>query len=139
MPRSCDTTFSKLHDNLDKVSAQTNSTPFGKLLDAGMAPAFFGWLGWTVLAVAVIAAAVATSKAGNAITRIIGVVAGLAGVVLTAINLQLFTVDSRLSDINEDIPTTYMWWLKHSSFGAWAAGLGFLLLAVASAIGPRKR
>ncbi|GAB2457918.1 hypothetical protein [Jatrophihabitans fulvus] len=133
-----DATFGDVHDALDKISSQADGSPFANLIDTGMAPAYFSWLGWALLTAAVVATAIAVSPLGTDIARGVGALVGLAGVVLTALNLQLFTVSDELAKLSKDTPTGYLDWVKHSSFGAWAAVGGFLVLGVAAAVGPRR-
>jgi hypothetical protein len=132
-------TFHDIHNTLDGLETKLAHSPFGGFIDLGFSPTFFGWLGWALLAVAVVGAALAVSPLGTGAVRVAGAFAGAVGAGLTAWNLQLFRVNADVGSRSARVPDGYLDWLKHTSFGAWAALAGFLLLGVAAAIGPRRR
>ena len=137
-----DSTFGKLSKGFAKTR---NGVParYRDDLSFGVSDQYFGWLGWTLLAAAVVLAvlAILPLASGSAPLRVLAVLVSLAGIVLTAWALRLIAVSG---DLEKTISTSankfpsYGDYLKHSSFGAWAAVLGFALLIVAVLL-PRRR
>ena len=135
-------TFSKVHDELDTFKRAVAQVPGGlsKSVHYGVAPAYFSWLGWTLLiggvALALIGASPVSgfSEAGRAL----GVLAGIAGVGATFGAIYLFRFDAGLaSQLNTTSPG-YLDYLKHTSVGFFLAVGGFVLVAVGAAMGPNR-
>jgi hypothetical protein len=132
--------FHDIHDSLDTLQHQLKGNPFKSFIDLGFAPSYYSWLAWTLLALAVAATAVAVSPLGTGLVRGGAAVVGAVGAGVTLWNLQLFTFNAQLrGEMGSSVPDGYWEWFKHTSFGAWAALAGFLLLAAAALIGPRRR
>ena len=129
---SADSSFSKVHDQLklvDKAGAAE-----------GIAKAYFGWLAWVLLVVAVLLAVAANlpSPAAPAL-RIVGAIVGIAGMVLTFLAIKLLDT-SKLPGSSDvaGVPNSYSDYLKHTGPAFYVALGGFLLVAIASVIGPRR-
>ncbi|SHH01324.1 hypothetical protein SAMN05443575_3088 [Jatrophihabitans endophyticus] len=104
----------------------------GDLLDGrgdatGFASAYFGWFAWVFLLVSVVAA-VGSSFPSPALRalRVVGVVAAFAAAGLSFLAIQV--TDSR----------SYVDWLADARVGFYLAVVGFVLIGVGAAIGPRK-
>jgi hypothetical protein len=110
------TSFSDVHDAL---KASPNSA-------TGFASAYFGWLAWTFLIVAVLAGVMASfpSPALRAF-RVIGVVVGFAAAGLSFLAIQL-------------LQGSYLDYLKAARIGFYLMVVAYLLAGIGAAIGPRK-
>jgi hypothetical protein len=110
------TSFSDVHDGLQ-------ADPSGA---TGFATAYFGWLAWTFLIVAVLAGVMASfpSPALRAF-RIIGVVVGFAAAGLSFLAIQLDQ-------------GSYLDYLKAARIGFYLMIIAYLLAGIGAAIGPRK-
>ena len=109
--------FSDVHDALDARGDQTN----------GFASAYFGWLAWAFLIIAVIAAVAASFPSpALRIVRVIGVVVGIAAAGLSFLALQFGDFVSYTSV------------LKDARVGFYLMVVAFLLIGVGAGIGPRK-
>lgn len=110
--------FTDIHDRL---GAAGNGA-------AGFASAYFSWLAWAFLIVAVVAGVLSSVPTpALRVFRIIGVVVGFAAAGLTLLAIKLS--DSSV------IP--YTQYLKHARLGFYFAVIGFLLAGIGAAIGPR--
>jgi hypothetical protein len=96
---------------------------------SGLANAYFSWLCWVLLAVAAIAAIAANAPSpASGPLRGVGVVVGLAGAVLTLFAIKLSSSGPQgLSD-----------YLKDARIGFYFAIVGFVVIAVGAAMGPRR-
>jgi hypothetical protein len=109
---------------------------FHRALNQPGAPAFpkayFGWLGWVLLAVVVVSAALASLPIGSfALTfRIVAPAAGVIGMVVTLLALNNYwdNAKSFLGDVGV---------FKHSTVGLYVTLIGFLIAGVAGIFGPR--
>jgi hypothetical protein len=109
--------FSDLHD----ITKGGGST--------GIAKAYFGWLGWVLLAATVLLALGANIPSPAAtVLRPLGAIVGLASVGLTFWALK-FESGSRPG---------YSEYLKHARIGFYLAAAGFLVAAIGAMIGPRR-
>ena len=135
--------FSGVHHRLDLAQRAFGQVPqFSKYIHLGIAPTYFSWLGWVLLVAAIVLglAAVAPLGAASAPARILGVVVALAGIGLTLWALDLLRIDGPIAQRlapDQNIPS-YFDYIKHTSFGAWAALAGFLLIAIGALIGPGR-
>ncbi len=135
-------TFSDIHDVIEKVGQQVNGSGVSDQVHVGLSKVYFGWLGWVLLIVAVVLALLAILPLGAAsvVFRVLGALAALGGLGVTLSSLEFVRVDD---DLRKRIETTgvkvpdFGYYIRHTSFGAWAALLGFLLLLIASVTGPR--
>lgn len=102
---------------------------------ATLAKAYFDWLGWALLVVAVLSAILAAVPTVGAALRVIGPVVALGGVVLTFFAIQLLksgvTADHALSSYSD--------YLKNARLGFYLALAGFVLIGIGAALGPRHR
>ena len=93
----------------------------------GFASAYFGWLAWTFLIVAVIAAVAASFPSpALRIARVVGVVVGIAAAGLSFLALQ-FGFGPSFTDL-----------IKHARAGFYLLVIAYLLVGVGAGIGPRK-
>ena len=114
---SGDVTFSKLHASAEQLGG------------AGVATAYFAWLAW-VLLLAVIVVGVAANVPSPAADglRVAGFLVGALGVAGTYYALaQHFDATGSTHDV-----------LHNSTWGLWAALLGFLIAAGGAGLGPRR-
>jgi hypothetical protein len=93
----------------------------------GVADAYFSWAAWVVFVVAV-AAALIGNVAGppSTVARVAGIVLGVGGVALSFVAVRV------------DYGQSYTYFLKHAGPGFYLAAGGYLLVAVASGIGPGR-
>lgn len=102
---------------------------------ATLAKAYFGWLGWTLLAVAVLTAILAAVPTIGAAFRVIGPVVALGAVIVTFFAIQLLksgiSADQALSSYGD--------YLKNARLGFYLALGGFVLIGVGAALGPRHQ
>jgi hypothetical protein len=114
---SGDVTFSKLHASAEQLGG------------AGVASAYFGWLAWVLLlGVIVLGVAANLPSAAADPLRVAGFLVGLAGAAGTyyAMAQHFDATGSRASVFH------------NSTWGLWAAMLGFLLAAAGAVHGPRR-
>ena len=95
--------------------------------------AYFGWLGWVLVAVVVVSAALASLPIGSlALTfRIVAPVAGIIGMVVTLLALSSYWDNTRsfLADVGD---------FKHGAVGLYVTLIGFLVAGLAGIFGPRR-
>jgi hypothetical protein len=109
--------FSDTHDALNTEGDRANA----------FASAYFGWLAWTFLIIAVIAAVAASFPSpALRIARVIGVVVGIAAAGLSFLALQFGDFVS-YTDV-----------IKNARVGFYLLVLAYLLVGVGAGIGPRK-
>lgn len=109
--------FSDLH--------KITNTTFG----AGVAKAYFGWLGWVLLAVTVILALAANvPSAAAAALRPLGAVVALVSIGLTFWAIKLSSAGT----------PGYSEYLKHARVGFYLAVAGFLIAGIGALIGPHR-
>lgn len=134
--------FGKLHDTLDSATNQLRGSGVDSQVHFGVSKLYFGWLGWVLLIVAVAFALLAILPLGaaTALFRTLGALVSLVALAITlwALDLVRFddTLGRRIENLGAKAPS-YLDFLKHTAFGAWATMLGFLLLGVAALAGPR--
>jgi hypothetical protein len=110
-----------------------------KSLNGTGAPAFpkayFGWLGWVLLALVVVAAVLASLPIGSGALafRIIAPIVGVAGIVITLLALNNFW--DKVKEVNGggDFGT-----FKHSAIGLYLTLAGFVVAGLAGVFGPRR-
>ena len=114
---SGDVTFSKLHASADQLGG------------AGVAAAYFGWLAWLLLLAGIALGVAANLPTGLADPlRVVGFLVGLLGTAGTYYALaQHFNATGSPHGI-----------FHNSTWGTWAALAGFAIMAVGSALGPRR-
>ncbi len=102
---------------------------------ATLAKAYFDWLGWALLVVAVLSAILAAVPTVGAAFRVIGPVVALGAVVLTFLAIQLLksgiTADHALSSYGD--------YLKNARLGFYLALAGFVLIGFGAALGPQHK
>jgi hypothetical protein len=133
-----ETTFAKLHDELDALDKLVSSNPAAShIVHFGVSVQYFDWLGWVLLAAAVVLGLLAIAPIGPSAVgvRVLAVLAGLAGIGLTLWALDLVRTDA---SVGNNLAHSYGWYLSHTSWGAWAALLGFLLVTLGAVMGPRR-
>lgn len=114
---SGDVTFSKLRTSADQLRG------------AGVTTAYFHWLAWVLLVVAILVGVAANlpTRAADAL-RVGGFLVGVVGAAGTYYALaQHFDATGSANGV-----------LHNSTWGLWAALLGFLVTAVGAALGPRE-
>jgi hypothetical protein len=115
-------TFGTLHANADQLSG------------AGAATAYFDWLAWVLLIVAVAAGVGANLPFRPAdVLRVVGFLVGLIGLAAT-----YFAV-AQLHNAQQAAGGSRHGPLFNSTWGLWLAFVGYLLAAVGSGLGPRRR
>jgi hypothetical protein len=135
--------FSKLHDMLSGLQSQVDAHPtVGKYLHFGISPTYFGWLGYLLIAAAVVLAIISCLPTGGAVMlfKILTAIVSLAGIGLTLWAIDLIRVDKQFVaqfGSGGNAPS-YGDYLKHTSFGAWAMLLAFLLCLIAALIPPKR-
>jgi len=111
--------FHDVHNVLKALHAQHLDTAISKL--------YFDWLGWAVLAAAVIIAILANLPSpASAGLRVLGALIGLAGIGLTFWAIEFAH------------GVAYSEFLKHARLGFYLTLGAFLLTTIASLLGPRK-
>jgi hypothetical protein len=106
-----------------------------KLAGVGSPPiarAYFSWLAWVLLAVAVICTLLAATPTIAGPFRIAGVVVAVAGVVITFIAIKVFNDSALLGSAYRG----YWSYLKHARLAFYLAVAGFVLIGAGAAIGP---
>lgn len=124
-------TFGDVGTTLDAVQARFAHEKLSRYVSFGASQPYFSWLGWVLLLVALLAGAAAVSRLGRRwVFRYTGAVVAASGIAITFLALNLVTVEGNAPN-NADLPD-YGQYLSHAGLGAWAAGLGFLLILVGS-------
>lgn len=100
---------------------------------------YFSWLAWALLAVGVVVAIAANlpSPASGGL-RVLGLIVGLAGILITLLSTKIISSDSAAKQL--DAPNGLFDFIKDSAHAPslYLAGGAFLLIAIASLIGPRR-
>ncbi|HET6875945.1 MAG TPA: hypothetical protein VFH38_00295 [Jatrophihabitans sp.] len=131
--------YSQLHDHLTTLQHEAAQGGASQYIHLGVAPAYFSWLGWVLLAgCAVLALLAVLPSPLSPLLRVLGLLAGLAGVGLTLWAMDLVSVSGPLAAQLGSKAPGYTDWLRHSWLGAWFALAGFLLLGIGAAIGARR-
>lgn len=133
-------TFGELHQRLELIQDNLRSLPSRSDVHLGVAPDYFSWLGWLLFGVVLALALLAVLPIpGAAIFRVLGLLAGLAGVAFTLWAIVQFRVTGATAQQLGARAPGYVDWISRSYVGAWLALGGFLLLAIAAATGPRRK
>jgi hypothetical protein len=134
--------FGKIHDALNQAQNAIDQQPsIGKYIHFGLAPTYFTWLGYVLLAAAVVLAFIAAAPLGGAVVlvKVIAAIVALAGIGATLWAINLINFDPKLADqVGNDTPKGYGDWLKHTSWGAWAMLAAFLLCFIAAVLPPKR-
>lgn len=134
--------FHNVHDLLTQLKNEIDAHPgASKLIHFGIAPVYFGWLGYVLIIAAVVLALISALPTGGAVMlfKVLTAIVSLAGIGLTLWAIDLFSLDAAAqSQVTGGTPTSYGQFLKHTSFGAWAMGLAFLLCLIAALIPPKR-
>jgi hypothetical protein len=107
---------------------------FGSDSVTGSAKVYFGWLGWALVIVAVLAAVGAVTPTIGGPFRVVAIVVSVAGIIMTFLAIELTK-----SGIDLGVATGYSDYLKHARLGFYFAVIGFLLTGVGAAVGPADR
>jgi hypothetical protein len=118
---------------LDWFKGSTSFGDIGDYIDrspgaaTGFATAYFGWFAWVFFVVALLSA-IGSSFPSPALRalRVLGVVTAFAAAGLSFLAIQVS--DNR----------SYVDWLKDARIGFYLAVVGFILIGIGAAIGPRK-
>jgi hypothetical protein len=122
--------FRNVHDVLKVLDR------FGHVA-ARPAQLYFGWLGWVLLAAVLVLAVLAVVPSPlSAVSRLLGFLVAVAGIVMTFLAIKLAKGALGL-DANSG--GSYGEWLKHARIGFYLAVAGFLLAGMGAAFGPRRR
>ena len=119
--------FSSVHKVINAAKAVGVGSP-------PIARAYFSWLAWALLGVAVICALLAATPTISAPFRIAGVVVALAGVVFTFIAIKVFDDSALLGSSYSG----YWSYLKHARLAFYLAVAGFVLIGAGAAVGPAR-
>lgn len=139
---SSKSTFPKIHDALKNAQQVVDQNPsVGKYLHFGIAPTYFSWLGYVLIAAAVVLAIVSALLSGGAVVvvKFVSALVALVGLAATFWAIDLINFDSQVRGQVGGSPSGYGDWLKHTSWGAWAMMLAFLLCLIASLLPPKRR
>ena len=135
-------TFRKIHTGLDDLKRQLALVPggFDKMIHYGVAPAYFSWLGWTLLVAGVVFALVGASPLSgfSEAGRVLGLLAGIAGVGASFGAIYIARLDPSLANTLHIPQPGYLDYLKHVSVGFFLAVGGFALIAIGAAMGPNR-
>lgn len=136
--KSSHTTFGKLHTAVGTLQHRTGLV--ASRVHFGVAPAYFGWLAWVLLAVAFVLAILAVAPLGpvTAALRPAAALVALAGIGLSLWAIDLFSYDRTLAKPIGTRSPSYTDYLSHGSFAFWATLLGFVLIGAGALIGPRR-
>jgi hypothetical protein len=122
--------FSNVHDVLKLLDR------FGNVA-ARPAQLYFGWLGWVLLATVLVLAVLAVVPSPlSGVSRLLGFLVAVAGIVMTFLAIKL-TKGTLGLDANTS--GSYGDWLGHARIGFYLAVAGFLLAGIGAAFGPRRR
>jgi hypothetical protein len=74
------------------------------------------------------------------LVKFLAAIVALAGLGATFWAIDLINFDAPLRQrVGNDAPGGYVDWLKHTSFGAWAMMLAFLLCFIAALLPPKRK
>jgi hypothetical protein len=139
---SSNSKFSDVHDAVSKLQHLIDSTPNAKgFISFGVAPIYFSWLAYLLIAAAVVLAIIAALPTGGAVMlfKVLTAIVALAGIGLTLWAIDLFSLaPAAQAQTTGNVPNGYGDWIKHTSFGAWAMGVAFLLCLIAALIPPKR-
>ncbi len=129
--------FGDLHKLIAGYKAQTDVAPLRGHVSFGFSEFYFGWLGWVVFLAAVGLGALAVSRFGarHWYARWLASVVAFAGAAMSLMALNLISFEGNATN-NANAPA-FGDYFAHSGFGAWAAILGFLVIAIAVFL-PRR-
>lgn len=138
--KSSESTFGKLHTRLDDLQHYMRLPRVSDHVHLGVAPTYFSWLGWALLAVAFVLAVLAVAPLGRgvAVLRPAAAVVALAGLGLTFWTIDLFTYDVSLARYFGARSASFGQYLGHGFLGFWAALAAFLLVGIGALVGPRR-
>ncbi len=102
-------------------------------LSEGLSKGYFSWLGWALLAVAVLTALIAATPTVGATFRFIGPVVAAGAIVMTFVGIHLFK-----SSVVNGTGVSYSTYLNNARVGFYLTLAGFVLVGVGAALGPRK-
>ena len=135
------TKFSKLHDAVNTLQDAIDQNPTaGKFVSLGISPSYFSWLGYVLIIAAVVLTFITAAPLGGAsvAVKFVSALVALAGLGLTLWALDFAHFTGAVANQIGTTPNSFGDWLKHSSWGAWAMLLAFLLCLVGSLIPPKK-
>jgi hypothetical protein len=123
-------TFSNLHDLLDQTARQVADNRISGHVSFGASRAYFGWLGWTLLLLALAFGVLAVSSFGQStfLVRWLSAVVAATGVGVTFLALNLITFEGNAP--NNAAAPSYGDYLSHTGLGSWCAIAGFVLVLV---------
>jgi hypothetical protein len=138
-PAKTISTFSNIHKTITTFHDGL-STAAAKDVSFGVSNLYFAWLGWLLFAAAVVFGLLAISQIGNSapVVKLIAALVAAAGVGITAWAIYLVSISGPLRSQPGNDTEDYLGYLKQTSFGAWAAGAGFLLILIGSLIPARR-
>jgi hypothetical protein len=96
---------------------------------------YFSWLGWVLLAAAVVAALLAAMPGIGSAFRVVGLILAIAGIVATFIALKFY--NAKAGSLSKDFDG-YSTYLKHARLGFYFAVAAFVVAGIASLAGPRR-
>jgi hypothetical protein len=125
--RGTSSSFSDIHTVLDHADEVFGISP------EAVAKAYFGFLGWALLAATVLCALLAAVPAIGSPFRILAPVLAVSAIVLTFLAIKLFKNNAAAGLVRD-----YSDYLKDSRAGFYLAVGGFLLIGIGAAIGPGR-
>jgi hypothetical protein len=129
--------FGDLHKLIARYKAQTDTDLLRGRVSFGFSEFYFGWLGWLLFLAAVGFGALAVSRFGarHWYVRWFACVVAVGGAALSLVALNLITFEGNAEN-NANAPS-FGDYFAHSGLAAWAAILGFVLIAIAVFL-PRR-
>jgi hypothetical protein len=140
---SSNSKFSKIHDALNSAQHSIDSNPsVGKYIHFGVSPTYFGWLAYVLIVGAVVLTFISAAPLGGAVVvvKAFSALVAAVGLGLTFWAIDLINFDSQIAkNLGSGAPSGYGDWIKHTSFGAWAMMLAFLLCLIGSLLPPKHK
>ncbi|HEV7192591.1 MAG TPA: hypothetical protein VGN35_05225 [Jatrophihabitantaceae bacterium] len=119
--------FHSVHNVIDAARAVGVGSP-------PVARAYFSWLGWALLAAAILTALLAATPTIGGPFRVVGIVVAAGAVVATFVGIKVFNDSALLGTAYRG----YGSYLRHARAGFYLAVFGFVLIGVGAALGTSR-